>query len=233
MKIVVLGDFNPQYHTHIALNESIRHLTKAVNGKVIIEWRGTEIFDFISELKSDYSGLWIASGSPYKDPENVFNTIRYARENNIPTFGNCGGFQHMIIEYARNVCGITDADTEETNPEGKDLIISRLVCSLVGQEEDITIKKTSFLYSLIGKTHLIGRYHCSYAINPRYIPLLERGNMKMTATNVDGDIRAFEISSHPFYIGTLFQPALTSSEEKPNPILLGFVKHVLREIEKS
>ena len=237
MKIVVLGDFNPQFHTHLALNEAIHHLSKTVNHKVSFDWRATDKFDFRQELSSKYAGLWIAPGSPYRDMDNVIHAIRFARENNIPTLGNCGGFQHMIIEFARNACGLLDADSEENHPDGKELIISKLSCSLVGQAEEITIAESTLLHSLVGKRNIVGKYHCSYALNPKYIPILEgqvpfrglRGNMKMTATNNDGDIRAFEIESHPFFLGTLFQPALTSTMNEPDPILLGFVNSVNRE----
>ncbi len=231
-KIVILGDFNPQYHTHLAVNETTIHLSNSVNNEVSFEWVGTDKFDVEDEFNK-YSGLWVASGSPYKDMDNVLNAIKYARENNIPTFGNCGGFQHMLIEYARNVCGLNDADSEETNPESKEIIISKLTCSLIGQQENISINATSQLFSLIGKTNLTGKYHCNYALNRIYIPLLESNGLKMTATNPEGDIRAFEVPSHPFFIGTLFQPALTSSADEISPILMGFARNVVLVREKS
>ncbi|MBK9982425.1 MAG: gamma-glutamyl-gamma-aminobutyrate hydrolase family protein [Saprospiraceae bacterium] len=225
-KIVILGDFNPHYHTHLAVNETIIHLSNTFNNEVAFEWIDTDKFEIENDFNT-YSGLWIASGSPYKDMNNVLHAIKYARENNIPTFGNCGGFQHMLIEYARNVCGLLYADSEETNPESKEIIISKLTCSLVGQQEEISIDRSSLLFSLIGETNLTGKYHCNYALNPIYIPLLESNGMRMTATNPEGDIRAFEVPSHPFYIGTLFQPALTSTDDEISPILMGFTKLVL------
>lgn len=225
-KIVVLGDFNSKYYTHLALNDAIAHLTKAVNAALKIEWVDTDKFDYANQFSTEYSGLWIAPGSPYKDMDNVINTIRHARENNIPTLGNCGGFQHMIIEYARNVCGLANADTEETHPEGKENIITKLSCSLIGQQEEISVRESTLLHSLVGKNNLLGKYFCSYALNPDFIPMLESIGMLMTATNAEGDIRAFELSTHPFFLGTLFQPALTSTEEEPDPILMGFVKSV-------
>ncbi len=231
-KIVILGDFNPQYYTHRALNDAIFHLSNAVNHEVSIEWMYTDRFDYSDAFTSIYSGLWVAPSSPYKDMENVLNAIRYAREQDIPTIGNCGGFQHMIIEFARNVCGLTYADTEELHPGNEDLIISILSCSLVGKEEDISILESSFLHSLVGTSHLKGKYHCSYALNPDYIPMLESHGMKMTAKNSDGDIRAFELSTNSFYIATLFQPALTSTEDEPDPILMAFVNKIVNRESK-
>jgi len=228
-KIVVLGDFNPKYYTHHALNDAIKYLTTDVNNELKIEWVDTDKFDYANQFRTEYSGLWIAPGSPYKDMDNVINTIRFARKNNIPTLGNCGGFQHMIIEYARNVCGLINANTEETIPDGKENIISKLTCSLVGQQEEISVLESTLLHSLIEKNHLIGKYYCSYALNPDYVTLLESNGMLMTATNAEGEIRAFEISSHPFFLGTLFQPTLTSSAEEPDPVLMGFVERVSRQ----
>ncbi len=225
-KIVILGDFNPHYHTHLAVNETVIHLSNATNNEISFEWIGTDEFNIENDFDT-YAGLWVASGSPYKNMETVLNAIKYARENNIPTFGNCGGFQHMLIEYARNVCGLVDADSEETNPNSKEIIISKSTCSLVGQQEEISVNGSSQLFSLIGKNNLTGKYHCNFALNPIYIPLLESNGMKMTATNPEGEIRAFEIPAHPFFIGTLFQPALTSTAGAPSPILMGFVKLVL------
>ena len=228
-KIVVLGDFNPAYHTHLALNEAIRHLSAAVNHEVGFKWVNTDRLDSSTVFTTEFSGLWVAPGSPYRDMDNVIQTIRYARENKIPTIGNCGGFQHMLIEFARNVCGLVEADSEETNPEGREILISKLSCSLVGQEEPITLARSSFLHQLVGKNHITGRYHCSYALNPDYIPVLEAFGLTMTATNTEGMIRAFELPKHPFFMGTLFQPALTSTDDLPDPILLGFVNHVKRK----
>jgi len=225
-KIVILGDFNPKYYTHLAVNETIIQLSNAVGNEVVFDWIGTGEFNIEEDFSKSYSGMWVASGSPYRDMDNVLKAIQYARENNIPIFGNCGGFQHMLIEYARNVCGLTYADTEETNPESKEMIISKLTCSLVGQEEEISVIAPSLLHSLIGKNNLMGKYHCNYTLNPTFIPLLESYGMKMTAKNPEGDIRAFEIPTHPFFIGTLFQPALTSTADEPNPILMGFVREV-------
>ncbi len=225
LKIAILGDFNPVYSTHHALNDSIRQVQKIFKEEIQFDWISSDILNFKTAFQNMYCGLWIAPGSPYKDMENVLKTITYARENNIPTFGNCGGFQHMIIEFARNVCGITNADHEETNPNSTDLLISKLSCSLVEQEEELTIIDTnSILFHTIKKDKLLGRYFCSYGINSKYIDTLKSNELKLTAISEDGQVRAFEIANHPFFVGTLFQPALTSTIREPNPLIIEFVK---------
>lgn len=228
-KIAILGDFNPIYSTHHALNDSIRQVQKILKDEVQFDWIATDIFNYKTAFKKMYSGLWIAPGSPYRNMENVINTITYVRENNIPTLGNCGGFQHMIIEFARNVCGITNADHEETNPNATDLLISKLACSLVEQEEELRITDTnSLLFDTIKREKLLGKYFCSYGINGKYIDNLKANGLKLTAISPDGQVRAFEIDKHPFFIGTLFQPALTSTIDEPNPLIIEFVNRSIK-----
>src|SRR5687768_6308913 len=112
-RIAILGDFNPVYATHHALNDGILQVSNHLGEFVQCDWIGTDIFNTkVVFEKGLYSSLWIAPGSPYKDFQNALEVIRYARTNDIPTLGNCGGFQHMVIEFARNVCGIVNAGHE-------------------------------------------------------------------------------------------------------------------------
>jgi CTP synthase (UTP-ammonia lyase) len=225
-KIAILGDFNPIYHTHHALNDSILQVCNRLGKFVQCDWISTDVFDTKVVFGKDlYSSLWIAPGSPYKDFENVLKVIRYARVNNIPTLGNCGGFQHMVIEFARNVCGIMHADHEETNSESDDLVIHKLACSLAGLEEKLTITdQKSIIYSILKKEKFPARYFCSYGLNEKYHDVLQRNGLVFTSRSDEGAIRSFELKSHPFFVGTLFQPALASSDGEPNPILVEFFK---------
>ena len=228
-RIAILGDFNPVHSTHHALNDSTRQIKKIFADEIQFDWISTDIFNCNTAFKNLYSGLWIAPGSPYKDMQNVLDTITYTRVNRIPTLGNCGGFQHMIIEFARNVCGITLADHEESNLGSPDLLIEKLSCSLVEQQEQLTIgDKNSLLFSIIGKEQLTGKYFCSYGLNSCYIPQLTSNGLRLTALSPGGEVRAFEIANHPFFIGTLFQPALTFSSDEPNPIITAFVKECIQ-----
>lgn len=234
-RIAILGDFNPVYSTHHALNNSIRQVKKLFHEEIQFDWISTDILNFKTAFNNLYSGLWIAPGSPYKDMQNVLNTITYVRQNNIPTLGNCGGFQHMIIEFARNVCGISQADHEETNPDSPDLLISKLSCSLVEQEEELTIIDTnSILYTTFKKDKLTGKYFCSYGINSNYLDVLKSYGLKLTAISADNQFRAFELDAHPFFVGTLFQPALTSTIDEPNPIIVEFIRQcMIHDKQKS
>lgn len=227
-RIAILGDFNPGYSTHHALNNSVRQIVRKFSEDLQFDWISTDTFNAETAFDGLYSGLWIAPGSPYKDMQNVLKAITYARLNSVPTFGNCGGFQHIMIEFARNVCGIVHADHEETNAGASDLLISKLSCSLVEQEEELTIvKRDSILYKVIQRDTLSGRYFCNYGLNGKYREALQAGGLLFTALSNDGQVRAFEIERHPFFVGTLFQPALTSTFAEPNPLIIEFVRQSL------
>jgi len=229
-KIAILGDFNPIYKTHHALNDSTRQVKKFFGSEIQFDWIATDIFDFKSAFNKIYCGLWLAPGTPYKNDENVISTIKYARENSILTFGNCGGFQYMIIEFARNVCGIDNANHEESHPDSKNLVVSKLSCSLIEKQENLEIiDNDSIIYRNVKKEKFVGRYYCNYGINPKFINLLSSNGLNFTAKSDDGQMRSFEIKSHPFFVATLFQPALTSTENEPNPIILEFVKKCLEK----
>jgi len=230
-KIAILGDFNPIYETHHRLNDSIRDVQNFLNKKIQFDWITTDTFNCkVVFEKHNYKGLWIAPGSPYRDMNNALGTIKYVRENKIPTLGNCGGFQHMLIEFAKNICGIENADHEETNPNSSEIIIKRLACSLKGEQETLTIiDESSSLYKTHGKKKLIGKYFCSYGVNEDYLEVLKSNGINFTSISNDGNYRSFEIDNHPFFVGTLFQPALTSTKKNSSPMIIEFIKESLKK----
>ncbi len=228
-KIAILGDFNPIHYTLHSLNDSTRAIQKYLGKTIQFDWIATDIFNAQAAFEQhDYKGLWIAPGSPYRSMENVLQAIAYARENNIPTLGNCGGFQHMIIEFARNCCNIADADHAETNPDSPDILIKKSLCSLKGEQEKVKIlDRNSILYKSLGEEIVQAKYYCSYDINEEYTSILEQNGITFTAQSDEGHYRSFEIKEHPFFVGTLFQPALTSTNDEPNPLIVQFVTRSL------
>lgn len=142
LSIAIVGDFNPSNQSHIATNDAIEHCSKSLGTPVEHGWIGTEELarpDGTRKL-ADVRGFWIAPASPYKSMDGALLAIRTARERRIPLLGTCGGFQHIILEYARNVLGFGDAEHEETHPHASRHFISRLACSLVGRTMTITLQ---------------------------------------------------------------------------------------------
>ncbi len=130
--IAILGEYSPDFEPHAATNAAIRHSATRLEVTFDVDWIST---DEISEsLFVNHSAICIAPGSPYKNLEKMLWAIRFARENNVPCLGTCGGFQHMILECARNLLGFKDAQHAEYDPSASRLFISKLECSLAGRE---------------------------------------------------------------------------------------------------
>ena len=227
IRIALVGDFDEKIATLVALNESIEHCKAHVPFDVEAPWVATENIEDILTSREKYNGIWIVPGSPYKNEEGVYRIIRFARENDVPIMGSCVGFQYMIVEYAKNVLQIKDAGHEESDSNSI-FIIAKLSCSLKGRQELVSIPdKKSWLYKVIGGESITGKYYCNYGLNPTFQEQLAQPPLMFTAFSPTGEVRAFELSTHRFFMGTLFQPSLDSSRENPNPIIVSFFKACL------
>jgi CTP synthase (UTP-ammonia lyase) len=225
IQIGLVGDFSEKIHTHIALNDAIEHCKPHLGFRLEATWIPTNAINGNFLAQHRYNGFWIAPGSPYANDDGVFELIRYARENDFPLLGTCGGFQYMVVEYAKNVLGFSDAGHEESQPDAKQLIISKLACSLKGQQEKITITdRHSWLFDVLKKDSFTGSFYCGYGVNSAFTRLIDQYPFVFTAFSPDNEPRAFELKAHRFFAGTLFQPPLDSSPENPNSLLISFFK---------
>jgi len=158
--------------------------------------------------------------------EGALAAIRWAREGKRPFLGTCGGFQHALIEFARHAVGVTGADHAETNAAARDLVITPLACSLVGQQGDITFTPGSQLHALFHGQPAHESYHCNYGSNPAYRARFESAGLRFSGFDSEGQIRAMELPGHPFFIGTLFQPERSALEGRPHPLIEAFVRQL-------
>jgi CTP synthase (UTP-ammonia lyase) len=196
------------------------------------EWIDTDLAVKNSNLQK-LCGIWSASGSPFKNIEGVLNAIHYARTNNIPYLGTCGGFQHTIIEYAKNVLNISDADHEEYNPSSKSLIITKMSCSLAGTKSKVIIKENSFAYSCYKSHESIEDFFCSYGINPTYTNQILNSDLKISGVDTNNDIRIIELSLHPYFIATLFVPQTKIENNTPHPLIARFIEKCIENAGKQ
>jgi CTP synthase (UTP-ammonia lyase) len=227
--IGIIGDYKPENQSHRATNDAVRHSAATTGLDVDARWLGTEEMtdpDGPERLRQ-FGGLWIAPASPYKSMAGALLAIRTAREQRIPLLGTCGGFQHIILEYARNVLGIADAEHEETSPGASRLFISRLKCSLAGRTMTITLQPESLIARLYGRTTAREEYYCNFGVNPEYLKSLFSGQLRVAGSDAEGVARAVELTGHPFFVGTLFLPQHTSSATAPHPLVTGFLKAAL------
>ena len=221
--IAILGEYNARFQPHVSTIAAIEH-SRTVAVDVDATWLSTEEID--ETLFERFSGIWVAPGSPYRNMDKTLSAIRYARENGVACFGTCGGFQHMIIEYARNVLGFKDASHAEYDPYASNLFISQLTCALAGREMQLTFSSGSRVAEIYGTTSATEEYYCNFGVNPNYTSLLTSGPLKITGSDSEGEIRVIELPGHPFFLGTLFVPQTRSTAEQPHPLVTAFMRAV-------
>ncbi len=224
--IAIIGEYNPTFPPHIATSAAIEYSRSALGVDVDGVWMSTEEID--QTLFERFSGIWVAPGSPYKNIDKTLWAIRYARENGIACFGTCGGFQHMIIEYARSVLGFKDAAHAEYDPYASNLFITQLACSLAGREMELTFSPGSQVAEIYGATSAIEQYYCNFGVNPDHVSRLKSGPLRITGSDSDGEIRVIELPGHPFFVGTLFVPQTHSTADQPHPLVTAFIKVAYR-----
>jgi CTP synthase (UTP-ammonia lyase) len=223
--IAIIGEYNPIFPPHVSTVVAIEHSRSALEIDIDGVWVSTEEID--ETLFDRYCGIWVAPGSPYKNMDQALWAIRHARENGLACFGTCGGFQHMIIEYARNVLGFNEAGHAEYDPYASNLFISDLACPLAGREMKLTFSCGSRVAQIYGAMSAIEQYYCNFGVNPDHVSLLKSGPLKVSGSDAEGEIRVIELPDHPFFLGTLFVPQTRSSAEQPHQLVTAFLKAVV------
>jgi CTP synthase (UTP-ammonia lyase) len=219
--LVLIGDPNPQVIAHAAIPRAVE--LAAIPAQ--IRWLPTrEIHSARDVLARRPDAIWCVPGSPYENMEGTLVAIRFARENGIPFLGTCGGFQHALIEFARNVIGLRDADHAESNPAASAAVIDKLTCPLVNQSEALDLVPGSKLHAIYSTAECFEPYQCSYGLNTAYAAQLGAAGLKFSAMNAEGLPRAFELASSPFHIGTLFQPERSALRGDAHPLICEFLR---------
>ena len=227
MKLGIVGDYNPEYLSQLATSNALMHSSKNLGTRIEHEWIPTAtVHEQIDTIKKTYQGFWIAPGSP-NSVDGVLSIIEYARENNMPLLGTCGGFQYIIMEYARNKLMMEKAGHEEQDPHSTQLIISKLTCSLVGQEGEIILKNPSRVFEIYQKTNIVEQFRCNYGLSPDYEAQINEAGLRIVGTDSMGRPRIIELPEHKFFVGTLFVPQLNSTLETPHCIVDSLIDLVI------
>jgi CTP synthase (UTP-ammonia lyase) len=238
VRIGILGDFNSEFPSHHATNHALQHAAVKVGLKVESQWIPTPSLTApgAEKVLESFDGLWASPGSPYKSFDGMLKGIEFARRRDWPFLGTCGGFQYALIEFARNVLGIADADSAENNSSSKNIVIYPVACAvpnrkdaapkLSGKVPEIRLRPGSYLQSFYGKDKEVvtEEFFCNFEINPDYEWCAMEAGFPVVARGAQGEIRALESPTHRFFIATLFQPQLSSTEEHPHPVILAFIQ---------
>jgi CTP synthase (UTP-ammonia lyase) len=222
-RVALVGDYNPSVIAHQAIPEALRLAAAASSVKVQPVWTHTASITGAAEDFAGFDGIWCVPASPYANEDGAFAAIRFARENGVPFLGTCGGFQHALIEYARNVCGVQFASHQETASHAGNLVITRLACSLVEQSEELTLAPSGILRRAYGVDRIREGYHCNFGLNPEFEPLILSDGFHAAARDLSGHLRAVELTTHPFFVATLFQHERRALRGEQSPLAGAFV----------
>ncbi|MFJ9691846.1 hypothetical protein [Kitasatospora sp. NPDC101183] len=207
-RLALVGDRSPAVRSHARVPGLLDALAQQERLVLDAYWIPTPDAEAPGALDG-FDAIWLLPGSPYASEAGAVAAVRTARERGIPFLGTCAGFQHALLEYARNVCGLADAAHGELDPDGDEQVIAALACSLVGHEGAVDIAPDSLAARAFGATRSQERYHCAYGLNSAYLERLTARGLRVTGTDEAGEVRIVELPEHPFFLATLFQPELS------------------------
>lgn len=221
IRIGLIGEFKPDVTAHVAIPQALELAAHDLAYQYEAEWLATSSLEQDTEQRlAKYQALWFVPNTPYASMEGALRAIKYAREHHVPTLGTCGGCQHMIIEYARNVLGMSEADHAEEHPDASVLLITPLACSNTEVITTCLLTPGSRVASIYGTQEVTEQYGtCNYGPNAQFWPALEQGGMHITGVDKDGTARIIEIEQHPLFIGTLFQPERSALKQIIHPLI--------------
>jgi CTP synthase (UTP-ammonia lyase) len=244
VRIGIVGDYNPEFVSHTTTDSSLEHAAAALDVDIESRWLPTPTLTGgdAAKILSSCQGIWISAGSPYLDREGAFAAIRFARERDRPLLATCGGFQHVLVEHARNVLGIHDAEHAEDSLDAKNPIIVPVACAVPDRRPGapklsgalrIHFRSESKIHEVYDRDAADEEYFCNYEVSPAYRQILERSDARITGVGPDGEIRVLELPQHRFYVATLFQPQRSSRPGAPNPLIRAFVGTALEVAEEK
>ena len=231
MKLAIIAEYDPSFEPYVQTDAAIAHSASALSLHVQYEWISTA--DAHLTTLSVFDALWFAPGSPYRDLSRTLDAIRFAREQDVATLGTCGGYQHMVIEFARHVAGIRDAQHAEYDPYASRVIVSRLPCSLVGRELGISLTSGSRAAAAYGTISVTERYYCNFGVNPDYVSQISSAGFEVVGVDAEGACRVMELSHHRFFVGTLFVPQARSRPDRPHPLITAFLLAAERSLRTA
>jgi CTP synthase len=236
LKVGIIGKYVTMPDAYLSVVESIRHAGFAIGARTSIEWLEAERVP--SELDADRLGqldaIIVPGGFGERGIEGMIATARIARENDIPYLGICLGMQIQVIEFARHVLGLSDAQSTEFSHSS-----SAPVISLLAEQMDVTdlggtmrlgawpamLDEDSQVAALYGATVVSERHRHRYEFNARYRDQFEEAGMRCSGNSPDGRLVEFvELPGHSYFVGTQAHPEFKSRPDRPHPLFLGLIK---------
>lgn len=243
--IGLVGKYVKLHDAYLSVAESLRHAGYELDAHIKIEWIDSESItkDTVDDMLGGVDGIIVPGGFGNRGIEGMILSAKYARENNIPYFGICLGMQIAVIEYARNVAGISDAHSGEFDEQCKHKVID----FMPGQSNDIDkggtlrlgrypciIKKGTKMEECYKNTEISERHRHRYEFNNEYRDVLTDSGLTLSGTSPDGRlIETVELTDRPFYVGVQYHPEFKSRPDKAHPLFCGFIKAALGHLSQT
>jgi len=243
VKIALVGKYVELKDAYKSIMESFIHAGAFLETKVQLDFISSENIkeENVNDLLGQYQGILIAPGFGERGLEGKILASKYARENKVPFLGICLGMQMAVVEFARNVLNLQDANSREIDPRCLNPVID-----LMENQKKISVKggtmrlgaypckitKNSKLYECYKEDLVYERHRHRYEFNNKYLEIFEANGMKAVGINpTEQLVEAVEIENHPFYIGVQFHPEYKSRFEKPHPLFISLVKAAIERLK--
>ena len=249
VRIAFVGKYVTHKESYKSLIEALIHSGAWLDTKVNIEWIDSEYLEkdnSLMEKLEEVDGILVAGGFGKRGVEGKLKAIQFARETKTPYLGICLGMQTAVIEFARNVLGLKDAESQEFNPDTKEPIVY-LIDEFIDANGDkqlrthttalggtmrlggyeCIVKKGTKLYEAYETDTVIERHRHRYEVNNRYIEQLEKGGMIISGRSKEGLVEAVELENHPWFVAVQFHPEFTNRLQNPNKVIKKFIEKSL------
>ncbi len=226
IQIALTGELDESVVAHRAIPRSLVLAAAAVGCRVEARWVPTlELVPDAAAVLEPFDGHWCVPGSPYASFEGALAGIADSRHTGRPFLGTCGGFQHALLEYARDVAGLEDAAHEEITPEAATLLVNRLRCSLEDHDGPVHLTGGSRAARAYGRFWVVEGYNCNFGLNADHRKRLEEAGLVVSGVDEAGEARVIELPGHPFFVATLYQPERSAlAGNRPHPLIAAFVE---------
>lgn len=237
--VAIVGKYTGNGDAYISLGEAVRHGGIANDTCADVRWVDSEDVnsDNVVEKIGDVDAVIVAGGFGARGVEGKAAAITYARVNGVPFLGICYGLHWAVVEVARNVCGLKDANTEEVDPNSPHPVIHILPEQVGIEDKGATMRLGQYpcrvidgtLASRLYQTDLVNeRHRHRYEVNNSYRPKLERGGLICSGVSPDYRlVEIVELKGHPFFLATQFHPEFKSRPNRPHPIFAGLIEAAL------
>lgn len=178
----------------------------------------------VDRVLSGVSAVWCTPGSPYENTAGALSAIRWARTQQVPFLGTCGGFQHALMEYCSAVLG-RPAFHQEVDVDAAEPLIIKLACSLVEVRAQVIAPPGGWYAGVVGAAETTEEFHCNYGLAAALEPAFTGSDLEFVARDETGQVRAFRLATHPFFAGTLFQPERRALQGDLHPLVREFLRH--------